>query len=452
MYIKNITKISPQLGLALSFFTAIFLGAVLLSLPISSVGHSTSFLDALFTATSATCVTGLIVVDTGTHWTLFGHIVILVLIQFGGIGIMTFTSLIILIFARRLSLWDRDIMEQSVAADRSQPLSRVLIAVFLLTFVFELIGATILTWRFAAHFELGKAAFLGLFHAISAFCNAGFSLFTTNLMDYQADLIINVTTMLLIILGGIGFWVLFDLKNIVKHKRYRHSTTLHTRLVLHVSLILIVLGATTLLLLEWQHAFRGMPNATKLTAAFFHAVSARTAGFNTIDLTRLTNSSLFLLSLLMFIGASPGSCGGGVKTSTFAILLAMIFARLKNQKQVRLYHRGVPESAVAKAIGITAAGLLIISLFSFFLLITENAAQSNIPERTLFIEVLFETVSAFGTVGLSMGLTTVLSPLGKVFIILLMYIGRLGPITLTLALAGVHQKNMRYAEENVWVG
>ncbi len=448
---KFTLSLSPQLGLALSFIALILLGGIILSLPMCSTVE-TSFVDALFTATSAACVTGLIVVDTSSHWTMFGQIVILLLIQLGGLGIMTFTSFIILIFARRLSLWDRDIMEYSLGGDKSQPLAHLLWAVILLTLTFELIGAVILTFRFSAEHSLGHAAFLGIFHAISAFCNAGFSLFSTNMMAYQSDMVVNLTIMALVVLGGIGFWVLYDLKNLLRHRRNIHSTTLHTRLVIVMSLILIGFGGAVFMVVEWNAAFRELPMSTKLLAAFFHSVSARTAGFNTVDIATFSNSSLFLLLLLMLIGASPGSCGGGIKTSTFAILLAMTNSRVRNRKQVRLSNRGIPERTVSKAIGLTATALLVITVFCFALLITESTVHPDLDQRTLFIDVLFETLSAFGTVGLSMGLTPVLSVPGKILIIMLMYIGRIGPVTLTLALTGIHQKKIRYAEENVWVG
>lgn len=343
-------------------------------------------------------------------------------------------------------------MEYSIAGDKTQPLGHLLWAIFLLTLAFEGIGATILTFRFATDYPLLQAAFLGIFHAISAFCNAGFSLFSTNMVNYRADVVVNLTVVMLIVFGGIGFWVLFDFKNILKHKRKIHSTTLHTRLVVYTSAVLIAIGFVIFMVIEWDGAFRSMPLPTKMMAALFHSVSARTAGFNTVDIATFSNSSLFLLLILMLIGASPGSCGGGIKTSTFAILLAMTFARTKNQKQVRLFNRGVSERTVSKAIAITAAALLIISLCCFILLITENYGHDNVPPRTLFIDVLFESISAFGTVGLSMGLTPLLSIPGKILIIILMFIGRIGPVTLTLALTGIHQINIRYAEENVWVG
>jgi trk system potassium uptake protein TrkH len=450
--LKNITSLlSPQLVLALSFIALISLGAILLSLPVSSTAP-THFVDALFTATSAACVTGLVVVDTGSHWTLFGQIVILLLIQFGGLGIMTFTSFIILIIARRLSFWDRDIMEISLGGDRRQPLGHLLWAIFGLTLVFEIFGAIILTLRFSADYSWLRASYLGTFHAVSAFCNAGFSIFNDNMVGYQSDVITNLTIAMLIFFGGIGFWVLFDLKNIFKYKRNLHSTTLHTRLVVVMSLLLIAVGFVVFTVIEWNRAFHAMPIPTKFVAALFHAVSARTAGFNSVDIATFSNASIFLFLILMVIGASPGSCGGGIKTSTFAVLLAMTYSRIKNQKQVRLSKRGIPDGTVSKAIAITAAALLIISIFCFLLLVTENVGHADIPQRTLFIDVLFETISAFGTVGLSMGLTPVLSLPGKILIILLMTIGRVGPVTLVLALTGIHQKNIKYAEENVWIG
>ncbi|MBN1479781.1 hypothetical protein JXA70_05880 [candidate division KSB1 bacterium] len=445
-------KLSPQAGLALSFFLLIVIGAVLLSLPVSTTGDRVSLIDAIFTATSATCVTGLVVVDTGSHWSLFGQIVILVLIQLGGLGIMTFSSFVIVLFARRLGMWDRGVLEQSFAGDAKMSPRFLLWMIILLTLVLESLGATLLTVRFAQDYPTLQALYLGIFHSISAFCNSGFSLLQNSMMSYRDDYIINLTVMTLIIFGGLGFWVLYDLKNIFTPKIKSHTISLHTRLVITVTLVLVLFGFVALFGLEWHNALVNMPIMEKLMAALFQSVTARTAGFNTLDIAALTNSSIFVLLILMLIGASPGSCGGGIKTTTFVIVLAMIYTRMKNGKQVQLCNRGIPDSTVSKAIGITSLAIVLIVIVCFLLLITEGPAHPDSAERTLFINVAFEVVSAFGTVGLSMGLTSQLSTIGKILIMSMMYIGRLGPITLVLALAGNQAKTIRYAEDNVWVG
>lgn len=452
-WLPRVRKLSPQLSLALSFLTLILIGTVLLALPISrEADGSASWIDALFTATSATCVTGLITVDTGSYWSTFGQMVILVLIQLGGLGIMTFSTFVVYLVARRLSLWNRDMLEQSVAGISKSNVGHLLLAIILITFLFEIIGATILTFRFAAIYPLDEAIYISVFHSISAFCNAGFSLFDTSFIDFRNDLVINLTVMILIILGGIGFWVLVDLKNLIHRKRAVHSTSLHTRLVIYVSLILIVIGTLLLLGIEWNHSLRHLHWPNKLLVSAFQSVTARTAGFNTVDMAALTNASLLLLILLMVIGASPGSCGGGIKTSTLAVTLAMIFARLRNKNQVQLLQRGIPDRTVSRSIGITFFFIVTVALFCMLLLITEHPSESLLPERSLFIQVVFEVASAIGTVGLSMGLTPHLTEVGKVLISILMFVGRIGPVTLVLALSGTTHINIRYAEDNVWVG
>ncbi len=449
----NIFKIlTPELILVLSFFLLILAGTMLLLLPVSTNGAGISFIDALFTATSATCVTGLVVVDTGSYWSPFGQIVILLLIQIGGLGIMTFSSFLVYIIARKLSIWDQGMLEYSFAGGGRQHLGQLLWAIVLGTFVMEAIGAAVLSVRFAQDFALGRAIYLGIFHSVSAFCNAGFSLFSNSIVDYRNDVVINLTIMVLIILGGLGFWVLYDLKNIVRHRRNVHSTRLHTRIVMSITFSLILFGFLVFLIVEWNQAMQPLYLQGKILASLFQSVTARTAGFNTLDVASLTNGSLFLLLLFMFIGASPGSTGGGIKTTTFAIVLSMIKARMRNQEQVQIYKRGIPESTISKAIGITFAAIVVLGVLTMLLLIVESPEQTQIHQRTLFIDLVFEAFSAIGTVGLSTGITPLLSSAAKSLLIILMYVGRIGPVTLTIALAGVHTKNLRYAQDNVWVG
>lgn len=378
--------------------------------------------------------------------------IILLLIQVGGLGIMTFSSFVIVLFARRLGLWDRGVLEQSFAAETKLSPRHLLWTIILFTLVLESIGAVLLAVRFAQDFPLLRAIYLGIFHSISAFCNAGFSLFHTSLSFYQSDYIINFTVMSLIVFGGLGFWVLYDLKNVFLPKRITRSTSLHTRVVISVTLFLIIFGGIALLGLEWQNTLANLPIMEKVIAALFQSVTSRTAGFNTLDIGSLRNGSIFLLLIFMLIGASPGSCGGGIKTTTFVTILAIIYTRMKNGKQVQIFNRGISDRTVSKAIGITSATIVLVALVCFLLLITESTSAPDMSERTLFIDAVFEVTSAFGTVGLSMGLTSQLSTIGKVLIILLMYIGRLGPITLALAVAGTQAKSIRYAEDNLWVG
>jgi len=363
---------------------------------------------------------------------------------------MTFSSFFFYLIARKLSIKNRDVLEYSFAGEGALYLRRLLWAIILGTFAIESIGAAVLSIRFSQSYAISRAIYLGLFHAVSAFCNAGFSLIQTNLIGYQSDILINLVIAFLIILGGIGFWVLYDLKNVFQHTKHVHSTTLHTRVVITMSLLLLAFAFIMLLGFEWGNSFGSLTVKSKILAAFFHSVSSRTAGFNTVNIASLSNASIFLLLLLMFIGASPGSCGGGIKTTTFAIIPAMIVARIRNQQQVQLFNRGIPAATVSRAIAIVFAAITLLVLMCLMLLVTE--ASAGLVFRDNFVKILFEAVSAFGTVGLSMGLTPMLSPLGKIIITILMFIGRLGPVTLTLALAGGDGKNIRLAEDNVWVG
>jgi len=444
-------NIHPAHTLALSFLFIILLGTILLSLSISVHGNPLSFLDALFTATSATCVTGLIVVDTATKFTLFGQLVILSLIQIGGLGIMTFSTLFAYLIAGRLSIRGHAFAEEAIGQGPMPNIGRFLLIIVLGTFSIEAIGGLILSLRFAAEFPLKHAVLLGYFHAVSAFCNAGFSLFTTSLVHYYDDIIVNITVMVLIIAGGLGFLVFVDLRNLRKHRRFR-ALTLHTKIVLSVTATLILAGFLGILFFEWNNTLANVPIGGKLLSAAFQSVTARTAGFNTIPIEKMTNSALLLLIILMMVGASPGSCGGGIKTTTFGVLMAMIFSRLRDQQQVRMFNRGVPESIISKAIGISFFWLVAVTGVGLLLLFTEHPGGPHELGRTLFLEVIFEAFSAMGTVGLSMGLTTTLSAIGKVLIIILMYVGRIGPVTMALAVAVGRPLHIRLAEEKFMVG
>ncbi len=441
--IRKKQNFTPAKSLALSFLVLILVGTVLLCMPFSSE-KKVNVIDALFTSTSATCVTGLVVYDTGTHWTLTGQIIILLLIQFGGLGIMTFSTLGAYIIAGKLNMRNRQMIEGSLGGKQIPNLGKLLLAIVAGTLIIEMTGASILTFSFLKQYPLFKSLYLGVFHSISAFCNAGFSLFSNNLENYQNNITVNITIMLLIVTGGIGFWVMFDCLHFFKSRSQKLG--LHSKIVISTTMILILTGLIMLLFLEWNNTLNNMSFPNKVITAAFQSITARTAGFNTIKIETLTNSSLLILLLLMIIGASPGSCGGGIKTTTFAVLCAMIFSRLRDQRQVRLFKRGIPEHVVSKAIGITFFALFLLILVIIILLITENPGSSYIPVRTLFLEVIFESFSAFGTVGLSMGLTPLLSFAGKVLIILLMYIGRIGPLTITLAIASKRELRIRVSD------
>jgi len=450
----RLRTLKPARVLVISFLTIILVGTSLLMIPHTVNGSALSFVDALFTATSATCVTGLTVVDTGTRYTFFGQIVILVLIQVGGLGIMTLSTFFIFITLGKISLTERDIIQDTLAQKPIKNLVSLLRTTFIFTIFFEMIGAVALTLRSLQWYPLDKAVYHGIFHSISAFCNAGFALYTNSFMDFSSDFVINFTLMSLIILGGIGFIVFLDLKQGIKrvHGKIVFRISFHSKLVLIMTGILIVAGALAIFVLERQNVLLGLPFETKILASFFQSITARTAGFNTIDISKLTNVSLFFIIILMFIGASPGSCGGGIKTTTFFTLVAFLNARFKNLRDVNIFNRRVPQEILSRVISITFFSMIVIIFFTLILMISEVGFITHEESRGLFLEILFEVVSAFGTVGLSTGVTPDLTTIGKLMMSILMFIGRLGPLTIALAIVSKEAKSFKYAQENFLVG
>ncbi|MCI0495659.1 hypothetical protein L0Z72_11710, partial [candidate division KSB1 bacterium] len=346
--------------LIFSFLVIILIGAGLLMLPQMTNGDSLTFIDALFTATSATCVTGLVIVDTGSKFTMLGQIVILILIQVGGLGIMTFSTFFIYLVIGRFSISDRDVLQDTLTQSPIKNIADLLRTIFLFVLSIELIGACLLAICFWNQFPFGKACYYGLFHSISAFCNAGFALFQNSFMDYVADWKMNVVIMMLIILGGIGFIVLNELKSYFFAGKQRQGRTLsfHSKLALIITAVLIIAGALIILIFENGNVFHQQPVHVKLLASLFQSVTSRTAGFNTVDISLLTNSSLFFMIILMMVGASPGSCGGGVKTTTAGVIAAMLFARFQNREDVNIFHRRIPDEIVSKAISVTFFSIL----------------------------------------------------------------------------------------------
>lgn len=438
-----------------SFFLVIIFGTFLLMLPQATVARSLSFVDALFTATSATCVTGLIVVDTGAAFTQFGQIVILVLIQIGGLGIMTFSTFFVYLIAGRLSLTEREILQDTLSQHPMADLARLLKLVLFFTLAIEAIGAGLLALRFIEFYPISKAIYYGIFHSISAFCNAGFALFATSFESYRDDILVNSVLSGLIILGGLGFVVLFDL---FKNRRelgaqFFIKLSFHSRIVLFVTAILILSGHIIFFVLEYGNSLENVPFSGKILASFFQSVTSRTAGFNTLKTNELSNATLFFLMILMFIGASPGSCGGGIKTSTFAVLVSSVVARLHLQEEVNIFYRRIPGSIVSRAISVAFFSTLIVVIFTMLILVAEIPEVSHLETRGKFLEYMFEVASAFGTVGLSTGVTSELTRLGKILITLLMFIGRLGPLTVALAVQGREERpRFKYVQDSVLVG
>ncbi|HNS72973.1 MAG TPA: TrkH family potassium uptake protein [bacterium] len=447
---KIARRFHPAHILALSFLFLIIIGTLLLALPVSRLDENVTLLDTFFIATSATCVTGLAPLDISTAYTFFGNVVILLLIQLGGLGIMTFSTFFAYILAGRLSMRGRDLIENSISSQPVPYLGRLLKFAVVGTLLIEGVGALILTLRFSQDYPPAKALWLGVFHSISAFCNAGFSPFYTSLTGYATDAAVNLTVMFLIVLGGLGFWVLYDL--FYWRPRGKKRLSLHSKIALGISGWLILIGACMLLFFERDNTMQGFSAGGKLLASFFQSITARTAGFNTLPMDKLTNGALVVLIILMVIGASPGSTGGGIKTTTFAIIMASFFTRLRSREQVRIFNRGIPEPIVTKAIGISFFWMLAISLAALLLTITESSGPPDPLARNSMVESVFESFSALGTVGLSMGITSRLSDGGKLLVILLMYVGRIGPVTLAISIASQKSLPVRYAEENVIVG
>jgi len=445
----------PAQVLALSFGAAILVGAGLLMTPWASTGAPLGFVDALFTATSATCVTGLVVVDTGTALTRFGQGVVLTLIQLGGLGIMTYSSVFLLLAGRGLSFRGEALVEETLGQKHRTSPHRLVRDVFRFTLIIEAAGAAVLYTVFSRSQPWDEALYSAVFHSVSAFCNAGFSLYATSFTAYRGDWVLNLTIMTLITLGGVGFLVLEDLADAWKDRRAGRPARLglHTKVVLTTSAVLTFGGAAGVWFFEAPNTLAGLPWQDQLLASLFQAVTARTAGFNTLDYGVLTNTTLFLTILLMFVGASPGSCGGGIKTTTFAVVVGLFRDRLRARERVSLYRRTLPEATVARAVSLLMASFTFVTLVVFALLVTEIGPVPHQMGGGRFLEIFFEAVSAFGTVGLSTGITSSVSTAGRLLLTLTMFVGRVGPLTLAIAVGRKREPGrFLYAEENLMVG
>lgn len=438
-------KRSATFVIITTFVSAILIGTLLLSLPVSTVSGSIKLEDAFFTSASAVTVTGLIVVDTATYFTFFGQTVILILLQFGGLGFMTFSTLFILLIGKSLSLKETLIIENDFTAGGHRNIKHLVKKIFLMTFTIEIVGALILYFNFS-NLAPGKRMFAALFHSISAFCNAGFSVFSNSFENYLSHTGINITLVFLIILGGIGFLVLDEILLFFKGKIQKFSKfSLHSKLVIITSAILIITGFLVILVEELLNKNNHLSFGTNALTALFQSVTARTAGFNTINLNYLSAASIFIIILLMVIGASPGSTGGGVKTSSVSIVFAYFRSRLRGREKVDLFYRNIPTRTVEKAFIVFILSFLLIS-FSVLLLFT---FESNFKMNDL----VFEVVSAFGTVGLSMGITAQLSLPSKIVLVVTMFIGRIGLLTLLLAISKKESKAVYdYPEANIMIG
>ncbi len=439
------TSLTPMRILAIGFAIVIFTGAVLLSLPVSSAdGKATPFVDCLFIATSSTCVTGLVTLDTGTHWNYFGKTVIMILIEVGGLGFMSFATLLALLLGRKISLQERLIMQESLNTFKLQGLVKMAKYVLIFTFTVQTIAALILSTQFIPMFGLAKGIYYSVFHSISGFCNAGIDLFGnfTSVTAYYDNSVIILTLGSLIIIGGLGFYVWQELYfNGLK----RLSTS--TKVVLTVTGILIFGGMALMYLFEMNNpaTIQNMDLKGKLLSSWFASVTPRTAGFNSISTSDMSPAGRFLTIILMFIGGSPGSTAGGIKTTTFGILFLTVLSVVRGRDDVEIYKKRISRELVKRAVAITSIAMCLITVVTMILCITEKGASLEY--------IIYETVSAFGTVGLTLGLTPHLSVAGKLVLAFTMYCGRVGPLTLAIALAKRNSmKGIRYPEDKIIVG
>jgi len=435
-----------------SFALLVAVGTVgFLVIPGLYTGESLGWIDALFTATSAVCVTGLIVVDTATYFTPLGQAWILFLIQLGGIGILTLATLLISLAGRRMSL-ELERAGGRRAFSRAYPDQRSLLAaVVKLTFVLELAGAVSLWLAWRGRLGDAQAIWPAIFHAISAFCNAGFSTFSNSLVGFQSAPVTLLLISVLIVLGGLGFLVLDDVQ--LRLRRASSGLTLHSKLVLMISAVLLVGGAALYMLFETHFDLRQMGVPDRVVNSWFMSATARTAGFNSVDYAGASNASIFLTMALMVVGGSPGSTAGGLKTTSVVLLLLLLRHRLAGKEHTSVMGRTVPRETLERAAGIVVGGLLVLALFIFILLIVELPAHGEL-DRGHFLELMFEAHSAFGTVGLSLGATPDLTPGGRVLVSVLMFIGRVGPLALatSMVMRGGRAAKIRYAHEDVVVG
>lgn len=453
-------KINAPRIIILTFLITILAGTLLLLMPFSTYAPgSMNVVDAFFTAASATCVTGLIVVDTGSYFTPFGKVVILILIQLGGLGIMTLSTFFFIMLGKRLTLKERIMMQDTIGERKIKGVKGLIRMIVGMTVFLETIGAALLTMRFIRvyNYPVKKAIVHGIFHSVSAFCNAGFSLYKDSLMRFGNDWVITSIMGSLILLGGIGFIVWYNLTHYYFWRRdptRRGRLRLQTKIALSMSGILLIVMFLFTVAFEWNNTLKGLPLGEKICRSIFQAITPRTAGFNTITISKLNPATLWLTILMMFIGASPSGTGGGIKTCTFAVILASVYRMVVGKRQVLIRKKSIAEHISTKAISIAVISLGVIFVCCTLLLSVETIASTHYSGNSYMGALIFESVSAFGTVGLSTGLTPHLSYMGKIVIILTMYVGRIGPLTLALLIGSKVQSHavIKYPEESVMVG
>ncbi len=457
MVLRKFMERQPARFIAIGFLVIILVGAILLTCPFATrSGETVSFVEGLLTATSATCVTGLAVVDTGSFWSVWGKLIILILIQIGGLGFMSLAAMVSLMFRRSLGIRERLLLAESINTVGVDGILRMIRYMLFGTFLCEGAGAALLSIRFVPEYGFGKGVFYSIFHSISAFCNAGFDILGTveqpfsSLSTYATDSFVNLVIMLLIVFGGIGFLVWEDVFTQSNPKRWK----LHTKLVFSVTGFLLAFGFLGYLLLEWNNPltlgqFEGIQ---KLLPAAFMSVTTRTAGFSTFDITGMGMPSKALTMLLMFIGGSPGSTAGGIKTTVFGVAILSLYSVLRGRNYIHVFHRRLNSNVMLRAIVVIVLGICFVCAGTFLIVGLENRAQAISPATS---NALFEAISAFATVGLSMNLTPLLSPPSLLVICVLMFVGRVGIFTVLLSLMmkqGQADSSYRYPEERLLIG
>lgn len=442
---RNIKLKGVQI-LALGFMLVILIGALILTLPFTTTsGESTKFLDALFTATSAVCVTGLVVVDTGTHWNMFGQTVIMMLIEIGGLGFMSFTTLIAIILGKKITLRERLILQDAMNTFNIQGLVKMVKYVLVFTVSVQFFGALLLSTQFIPQYGIGKGAFYSIFHSISAFCNAGFDIIGnfSSLTSYNSNVVVIMVIAALIIIGGLGFTVWSELYNNKSLKR----VSLHSKMVILMTTILVLGGTILMFLFEHKNinTISNMSFIDKVMNSFFASVTPRTAGFNSIPTDGMTTAGQFLTIILMFIGGSPGSTAGGIKTTTIGILIVTVICVIRGREDSEAFGKRFSKDLVYRAFTLLFIGVSLVIGVTMLLSYTEKGAS--------FIALFYETVSAFGTAGLTLGLTSELSTIGRILMILMMYLGRVGPLTVVLSITKKKiNSGVKYPEGKILIG
>ncbi|HPM01684.1 MAG: potassium transporter Trk [Candidatus Cloacimonetes bacterium] len=444
-YFNNLFKY-PTLWIILSFFGAIILGSFALILPgMTNKGYYLNYIDALFTSTSAICVTGLTVTDTGTSFSVYGQLVILTLIQIGGLGIMTISSALALAIGQKFSLRSGALMQNVLSQGNLTSFTQLIKNIIIFTFTFEIMGALLLIYPLYNRLgNMFQAVYYAIFHSVSAFCNAGFALFPDSFVQFRTNPLLNLTICMLIVCGGLGFAVIDDSKKLFKRNTHFSHLKLHSKIVLTTTFFLLLAGTFLFFVSEYNYTMKSFHFFDKLLSSFFQSTTTRTAGFNTIDFSKISYASVLISIILMYIGASPGSTGGGIKTPTLAIIILSVVSIIKGKRDVTVFNRRFSDEIMMKVLALIALSLFFVMSIVFILLLIEPFS---------FEKILFESFSAFGTVGLSMGITSFLSNFGKLLIIILMFIGRVGPLTFIFLFAE-NVLPLKYAvpQENVDIG